>query len=77
MNLDLTLLLMNDLIFLLLFCPIGLTSPSGSASKSAEGGNLQRNQTIGQRIMDNLFLRNLSSKPKGSDASVPSSPVRV
>ncbi|XP_024177635.1 brefeldin A-inhibited guanine nucleotide-exchange protein 5 isoform X2 [Rosa chinensis] len=55
----------------------GLNSPSGSASKSAEDGNLQRSQTIGQRIMDNLFLRNLSSKPKSSDASVPSTPVKV
>ncbi|KAM1605801.1 hypothetical protein PS2_026498 [Malus domestica] len=56
----------------------GLPSPSGSASKSAEAGNLQRSQTIGQRIMDNLFLRNLS-KPKAipSDASVPSSPIRA
>ncbi|XP_008242137.1 PREDICTED: brefeldin A-inhibited guanine nucleotide-exchange protein 5 [Prunus mume] len=55
----------------------GLPSPSGGAPKSAEG--LQRNQTIGQRIMDNLFLRNLTSKPKGiaSDASVPSSPIKV
>nr|XP_011461220.1 PREDICTED: brefeldin A-inhibited guanine nucleotide-exchange protein 5 [Fragaria vesca subsp. vesca] len=55
----------------------GLNSPSGSASKSADDENLQRSQTIGQRIMGNLFLRNLSSKPKSSDASVPSSPVKV
>ncbi|KAM0975057.1 brefeldin A-inhibited guanine nucleotide-exchange protein 5-like [Malus sylvestris] len=57
----------------------GLPSPSGSASKSAEGRSLQRSQTIGQRIMDNLFLRNLTSKPKAipSEASVPSSPIRV
>ncbi|KAM1425844.1 hypothetical protein TB2_017769 [Malus domestica] len=57
----------------------GLPSPTGSASKSAEGRSLQRSQTIGQRIMDNLFLRNLTSKPKAipSEASVPSSPFRV
>ncbi|CAN6541337.1 unnamed protein product [Malus baccata var. baccata] len=57
----------------------GLPSPSGSASKAAEGRSLQRSQTIGQRIMDNLFLRNLTSKPKAipSEASVPSSPIRA
>ncbi|XP_035549064.1 brefeldin A-inhibited guanine nucleotide-exchange protein 5 isoform X3 [Juglans regia] len=60
----------------------GLASPSGRALKTADGG-LQRSQTIGQRIMgnmmDNLFLRNLTSKSKSpaSDASVPSSPVQV
>lgn len=60
-----------------------LPSPSGRASKSAEAGGLQRNQTIGQRIMgnvmDNLFLRSLTSKPKGSvsDASAPASPRKL
>lgn len=60
----------------------GLPSPSRRALKTADGG-LQRSQTIGQRIMgnmmDNLFLRNLTSKSKGpaSDASMPSSPVQV
>jgi hypothetical protein len=50
--------------------------------KTVDGG-LQRSQTIGQRIMgnmmDNLFLRNLTSRSKShaSDASVPSSPVQV
>lgn len=79
MNVDYEFLLMNDLNFILIFffCLVGLNSPSGSASKSADDENLQRSQTIGQRIMGNLFLRNLSSKPKSSDASVPSSPVKV
>ncbi|KAJ7955363.1 Brefeldin A-inhibited guanine nucleotide-exchange protein like [Quillaja saponaria] len=60
-----------------------LLSPSGRASKSADAGGLQRSQTIGQRIMgnmmDNLFLRNLTSKSKAhvSDASPPSSPVKA
>ncbi|XP_059461146.1 brefeldin A-inhibited guanine nucleotide-exchange protein 5 [Corylus avellana] len=59
----------------------GIPSPSGSTLKTVDGG-LQRSQTIGQRIMgnmmDNLFLRNLTSKSKShaSDASVPSSPVQ-
>ncbi|KAF4366438.1 hypothetical protein CsatB_010707 [Cannabis sativa] len=60
----------------------GLPSPSGRSPKPAEGGSLQRNQTIGQRIMgnmmDNLFLRNLTSKKSNvSEASVPSSPIKV
>ncbi|EXC13619.1 Brefeldin A-inhibited guanine nucleotide-exchange protein 1 [Morus notabilis] len=62
----------------------GLPSPSGRSSKSSEAGGLQRSQTIGQRIMgnmmDNLFLRSLTSKSKAggaSDVSVPSSPVKV
>lgn len=62
----------------------GLPSPSGRSSKSSEAGGLQRNQTIGQRIMgnmmDNLFLRSLTSKSKAgnaSEVSVPSSPVKV
>lgn len=63
---------------------LGLPSPSGRSSKSSEAGGLQRSQTIGQRIMgnmmDNLFLRSLTSKSKAggaSDVSVPSSPVKV
>ncbi|WJX96402.1 Brefeldin A-inhibited guanine nucleotide-exchange protein 5 [Trifolium repens] len=54
-------------------------SPSGRTPKAADGGGLQRSQTLGQRIMDNIFLRNLTSKSKSpvSDASQPSSPVRV
>ncbi|KAK9274482.1 hypothetical protein L1049_021730 [Liquidambar formosana] len=53
----------------------GLPSPSGRAQKPTEAGDLQRSQTIGQRIMgnmmDNLFLRSLTSKSKNraSDAS--------
>ncbi|XP_028786878.1 brefeldin A-inhibited guanine nucleotide-exchange protein 5-like [Neltuma alba] len=58
-------------------------SPSGKTPKPADAGGLQRSQTLGQRIvenmMDNLFLRNFSSKPKipTSDASQPSSPNKV
>ncbi|XP_071723844.1 brefeldin A-inhibited guanine nucleotide-exchange protein 5-like [Rutidosis leptorrhynchoides] len=57
----------------------GLPSPSGRGQKPAEAEGLQRTQTFGQRIMDNLFLRNLTSKPKGRvlDASAPSSPVKL
>ncbi|XP_057416198.1 brefeldin A-inhibited guanine nucleotide-exchange protein 5 isoform X2 [Lotus japonicus] len=57
----------------------GLPSPSGRTPKAADGGGLQRSQTLGQRIMENIFLRNLTSKSKGrvSDASQPSSPVTV
>ncbi|XP_034700058.1 brefeldin A-inhibited guanine nucleotide-exchange protein 5 isoform X2 [Vitis riparia] len=59
----------------------GLPSPSGRAQKAAEVG-LHRSQTIGQRIMgnmmDNLFLRSLTSKSKSrvSDASAPPSPPK-
>lgn len=63
---------------------VGIPSPSGRTTNPAESGGLQRNQTIGQRIMgnmmDNLFLRSLTSKPKGgraSDASAPPSPIKV
>jgi guanine nucleotide-exchange factor len=58
---------------------IAVPSPSGRTPKAADGGGLQRSQTLGQRIMDNIFLRNLTSKSKSpvSDASQPSSPVRV
>ncbi|XP_022935314.1 brefeldin A-inhibited guanine nucleotide-exchange protein 5-like isoform X2 [Cucurbita moschata] len=58
----------------------GLPSPS---TRAAEAGSLQRSQTIGQRIMgnmmDNIFVRSLTSKSKGvaSDASVPSSPIKL
>ncbi|XP_026389644.1 brefeldin A-inhibited guanine nucleotide-exchange protein 5-like [Papaver somniferum] len=62
----------------------GLPSPSGQAQKPAEGGSLQRSQTLGQRIMgnmmDNLLLRNLTSKSKSrpSDAvAALSSPVKM
>lgn len=61
----------------------GIPSPSTRATRAAEAGSLQRSQTIGQRIMgnmmDNIFVRSLTSKSKGraSDASVPSSPIRL
>ncbi|XP_021277449.1 brefeldin A-inhibited guanine nucleotide-exchange protein 5 [Herrania umbratica] len=61
----------------------GVPSPSGRSQKSAEAGSLQRSQTIGQRIMgnmmDNLFLRSLTSKSKSrtSEISVPSSPPKL
>ncbi|KAM7275135.1 hypothetical protein ACFE04_017001 [Oxalis oulophora] len=56
----------------------GLPSPSKRSQKPAEVENLQRSQTFGQRIMDNIFLRNLTSKSKDrvSDSSAPSSPVK-
>jgi len=64
-----------------LFIIVGLPSPSGRTPKSADGGGFQRSQTLGQRIMgnmENLFLRNLTkSKSRISDASQPSSPVKV
>ncbi|KAH8504679.1 hypothetical protein H0E87_012060 [Populus deltoides] len=59
----------------------GLPSPSARSQKPAE--DLQRNQTIGQKIMgnmmDNLFIRSFTSKSKArvSDASAPSSPIKI
>jgi hypothetical protein len=64
-----------------MFILVGLPSPSGRSQKPAE--DLQRNQTIGQKIMgnmmDNLFIRSFTSKSKArvSDASAPSSPIKV
>ncbi|XWS26510.1 hypothetical protein CRYUN_Cryun26dG0038000 [Craigia yunnanensis] len=61
----------------------GVPSASGRAQKSSEAGSLQRSQTIGQRIMgnmmDNLFLRSLTSKSKNrtSEIPVPSSPPKL
>ncbi|KAI4335137.1 hypothetical protein L6164_013811 [Bauhinia variegata] len=61
----------------------GLPSPSGRTPKATDAGDLQRSLTLGQRIMgnmmDNIFLRNLTSKSKNrlSDASQPSTPVTV
>ncbi|OMO86408.1 SEC7-like protein [Corchorus olitorius] len=61
----------------------GVPSPSSRAQKSDEAGSLQRSQTIGQRIMgnmmDNLFLRSLTSKSKSrtTEISVPSSPPKL
>uniref|UniRef100_A0A2P2KPC1 Brefeldin A-inhibited guanine nucleotide-exchange protein 5 n=4 Tax=Rhizophora mucronata TaxID=61149 RepID=A0A2P2KPC1_RHIMU len=60
-----------------------LASPLGRTQKPAEAAGLQRSQTIGQKIvgnmMDNLFMRSFTSKPKGraSDASIPSSPIKL
>ncbi|KAG6582539.1 Brefeldin A-inhibited guanine nucleotide-exchange protein 5, partial [Cucurbita argyrosperma subsp. sororia] len=60
----------------------GLQSPS-ARTRAAEPGSLLRSQTIGQRIMgnmmDNIFVRSLTSKSKGraSDVSVPSSPIKL
>ncbi|XP_028759990.1 brefeldin A-inhibited guanine nucleotide-exchange protein 5 [Neltuma alba] len=61
----------------------GLPSPSGRSPRPADAAGLKRNQTLGQRIMgnmmDNLFLRNLTSKSQSrpSDASQPPSPAMV
>ncbi|XP_019455526.1 PREDICTED: brefeldin A-inhibited guanine nucleotide-exchange protein 5-like isoform X4 [Lupinus angustifolius] len=56
-----------------------LPSPSAQSPKPADGVGLQRNQTFGQRFMDNIFRRNLTLKSESrvSDASQPSSPVQV
>ncbi|EOA23306.1 hypothetical protein CARUB_v10019080mg [Capsella rubella] len=56
----------------------GRPSSSGRAQKDGDDVNLQRSQTFGQRFMDNLFLRNLTSQPKSSiaEVSVPSSPYK-
>ncbi|XP_077214476.1 HOPM interactor 7 isoform X2 [Tasmannia lanceolata] len=63
----------------------GLPSPMGRAQKPTEVESFQRNQTFGQRIMgnmmDNLLLRNLTSKsrsrPADAQLSLPSSPVKI
>jgi len=57
----------------------GRPSSSGRAQKDVDDVNLQRSQTFGQRFMDNLFLRNLTSQPKSSvaEVTVPSSPYKV
>ncbi|KAK1568405.1 hypothetical protein Q3G72_024051 [Acer saccharum] len=60
----------------------GVPSPSGRSQKSTEAGYLQRNQTIGQKIMGNMmenrFLRSFT-RSKGSvpDSSIPFSPPKV
>ena len=63
----------------LMFPPEGRPSSSGRSQKEGEDPIIQRSQTFGQRFMDNLFLRNLTSQPKSSAAevSVPSSPHKV
>lgn len=66
-----------------LFITVGLPSPSGRSPRPADAAGLQHSQTLGQRIMgnmmDNLFLRNLTSKSRShtSDASQPPSPAMV
>ncbi|KAL1193725.1 Brefeldin A-inhibited guanine nucleotide-exchange protein 5 [Cardamine amara subsp. amara] len=56
----------------------GRPSSSGRSQKDGDDANLQRSQTFGQRFMDNLFLRNLTSQPKSSapEVFVPSSPYK-
>ncbi|KAK6941180.1 Mon2/Sec7/BIG1-like, dimerization and cyclophilin-binding domain [Dillenia turbinata] len=60
-----------------------MSPPPESALKHGHAGGLTRSQTIGQKIMgnmmDNLFVRSLTSKSKNrsSDASLPSSPQKV
>ncbi|KAI3470391.1 hypothetical protein Pfo_027054 [Paulownia fortunei] len=60
----------------------GMPSPSGRTTRPTDGGGLQRSQTIGQKIMgnmmDNLFMRSFTSKPKNrtSDVMIPSSPSK-
>lgn len=60
----------------------GLSSPSGRYQKPADDRDLQRSQTIGQRIMgnmrDNLFVRSFTAKTKTRAADVaPSSPSKL
>ncbi|GFP95753.1 brefeldin a-inhibited guanine nucleotide-exchange protein 5 [Phtheirospermum japonicum] len=59
-----------------------IPSPSNKSVRSTDGPELQRSQTLGQKIMgnmrDNLFVRSFTSKPKNlaSDVMVPSSPSK-
>ncbi|XP_074312417.1 brefeldin A-inhibited guanine nucleotide-exchange protein 5 [Silene latifolia] len=46
----------------------GLPSPS---QKPTDSGDLQRNQSLGQRIMGNVFLRSFTSKAKYQELDVP------
>ncbi|KAL2555467.1 HOPM interactor 7 [Forsythia ovata] len=61
----------------------GTPSPSGRATKPTDAGGLQRSQTIGQKIMgnmmENIFVRSFTSKPKirTSDVLSPSSPSKL
>ncbi|KAK4433109.1 Brefeldin A-inhibited guanine nucleotide-exchange protein 5 [Sesamum alatum] len=57
----------------------GMASPSGRATKPTDGGGLQRSQTLGQRIMGNMFMRTFTSKPKNltSDVIASSSPSKT
>lgn len=60
----------------------GQTPSPGKLQKASETADLQRSQTIGQRLMgnmmDNLFVRTFTSKPKNaaSDAVIPASPSK-
>ncbi|KAL6545251.1 Brefeldin A-inhibited guanine nucleotide-exchange protein 5 [Orobanche gracilis] len=61
----------------------GMPSPSNRAVRPTDGEDIQSSQTFGQKIlgnmMDNLFVRSFTSKPKNlaSDAMVPPSPSKV
>lgn len=58
----------------------GLPSPSG---RTSDGSGLQHSQTFGQKIMgnmmDNVFVRSFTSKPKHRtyDVMIPSSPSKI
>ncbi|KAF5761248.1 putative Sec7 domain, mon2, dimerization and cyclophilin-binding domain, Sec7 domain superfamily [Helianthus annuus] len=60
----------------------GQTPSPGKIRKASESAEFQRSQTIGQRLMgnmmDNLFVRTFTSKPKNpaSDAAIPASPSK-
>lgn len=60
----------------------GQTPSPGKLQKASEAADLHRSQTIGQRLMgnmmDNLFVRTFTSKPKNlaSDAVIPASPSK-
>lgn len=48
----------------------GSSSPSVSTRKPTGSGDLQRNQSLGQRIMGNRFLRSFTSKPKDQEPDI-------
>ncbi|EPS69435.1 hypothetical protein M569_05331, partial [Genlisea aurea] len=58
----------------------GIPSPSGRSNGHSDSGEFLRSQSLGQKIMgnvmDNLFVRSFTSKPKhrGSDLRISSSP---
>lgn len=58
-----------------------MPSPSGRAKEPAASEGLQRSQTIGQKIMgnmiDNLFVRSFTSKPKNMNEALVPSPPKV
>nr|GMC77338.1 brefeldin A-inhibited guanine nucleotide-exchange protein 5 [Ipomoea batatas] len=59
----------------------GMPSPSGRAKESTASEGLQRSQTIGQKIMgnmiDNLFVRSFTSKPKNTNEALVPSPPKI